>query len=78
MDLGLLLLIFAAVCVAGYFAIKWILILLLLPFFADKEAREAADREGARDITIRIEITGLPKPAEEDDQEQPQQPSTSA
>ena len=77
MDLGLLLLIIVAVCVAGYFAIKWIIILLLAPFFADKEAREAADSEGARDITIHIEITGLPKPAEEA-QDQPQQPSTSA
>ena len=72
----LLLLICAAGGVAVYFVVKWILILLIAPLLPEEEARDDVDSSGARDITIRIEITGLPKPAEEA-QDQPQ-PSTAA
>ena len=75
MDVALLLLLlFVAACVACYFVIKWILILLIAPFFPDVEAREDSDSKGARDITIHIEITGLPSAAEKH-QDQPHEPS---
>lgn len=76
MDALLFVLVLIAMAgVAAYFVVKWVLLLLLAAIYADKEAREEADAEDDRSVTVHIEITGLPNPPEKD-QNQPRQPST--
>ena len=72
MELGILMIVIFLACVGGtiYFGIKAILALL------DSLAPEPPPDDGDRDITIHIEITGLPNSAETA-QEQPR-PTSSA
>ena len=74
MELGILFVLIFIACIGGtfYFGIKCILALLDI-----LSPEEPPDDDLDRDITIHIEITGLPKPAGSD-QEQPRPPSTEA
>ena len=73
---GVLIIVGSPACIIGaaYCLIK--AIGLLLDCLSPEESLDE-DTERDRNVTIHIEITGLPNPPERD-QDQPRQPSTSA